>query len=152
MKLETSRFGTIEISDDKIIHFTQPILGFANHRRFVLLEDAPDSLIQWLQSSDDPDLAFLVIDPLTVVPDYEVVFHSDDLADLEIKAEGDAVLLTLVVVSEHEIRTNLKAPIIFNPAAHKAKQVVLHDSDYPVRFYIVQPEGEAATTDAGSHA
>jgi len=151
MEIQTSRFGSITISDKEIIQFTQPILGFGRYRRYTLVEESTSSLVRWLQSIDDPDLAFLVIDPMTIVPDYEVTLHPDDLEDLGVQKEQDAQFFTLLVVSESEVRTNLKAPIVFNPGTHKAKQVVLHETDYPIRFILSNPSEGTSEADAGSH-
>lgn len=151
MEIQSSRFGSVTIPEEDVILFTQPLLGFGRHRKYVLVEEKPDSLVRWLQSLDDPDLAFLVINPLTVLPDYEITLHPDDLKDLEIQQAEEAQLLTLVTVSGNEVRTNLRAPIILNPAAHKAKQVVLQETDYPIRYSISPPEEGANQADARSH-
>jgi len=154
MNVETTRFGSIEVSEDRLITFTQPILGFADCTRYTLIEGPGEGTINWLQSVDRPDIAFLVMDPLQVVPDYEVNLSENEVEDLELTDEKEAILLTLVVVPEDKmyVRTNLRAPIIYNPHRNIAKQVVLYDSDYPVQYYLRAEvrEAEKEDTDAGS--
>ena len=157
MKIETTRFGPLEVSEDTLIKFTQPILGFADCTRYVLIEGPGKGTVYWLQSVDRPEVAFLVMDPLGVVPDYEVNLPQSEVDDLKLKDETEAILLTLVVVPSDKkyVRTNLRAPLIYNPNSKLAKQVVLYDSDYPVKYYL-RPEvrdAEANRTedsDAGS--
>lgn len=158
MKVETLRFGVVELAEKDVIEFTQPILGFADCTRFFRVEIAEKESVFWLQSVDKPEVAFIVMDPLQVLPDYEVRIVESDVADLHLEDEKEAEVLTLVVVPKDttQVRTNLKAPIVFNPRLNLAKQVVLHESNYPIRYYLhgVPPKEEEVQepTDAGSHA
>lgn len=70
MEVRTSRFGTVNIADDRVITFQKGLLGFAECKRFCLLEPAEDACFFWLQSLEDPDLAFVVTDPMIFVPEY----------------------------------------------------------------------------------
>jgi len=156
MKVKTTRFGTLETDEKKIIHFTQPILGFSQCHRYILIEGPGEGKIWWLQSCDRPELAFIVMDPLQVVPDYEVRLDESEVEDLHLEKAEEACLLTIVVVPEDKskIRTNLKAPIIYNPKTNLAKQVVLHESDYAVQHFLTAAAEEARveTSDASSDA
>ena len=71
MKIQTTRFGEIDIDESKIITFTEPILGFPDSKKFVLLDNAK-SLFKWLQSTENKELAFVMIDPLQIMDNYEV--------------------------------------------------------------------------------
>lgn len=156
MKVETTRFGTLEVDEKKIINFTQPIVGFSECQRYIIVEGPSGGKIWWLQSCEKPELAFIVMDPLQVVPDYEVSLDANEVQDLRLKKAEDARLLTIVVVPEDRsrIRTNLKAPIIYNPNANLAKQVILHESDYPVQYYLAEAAEKepVGTSDASSDA
>jgi len=148
MKIETTRFGSVEVDDERVIRFTQPILGFADCTHYVLIEGPRKGGVYWLQSVDRPEVAFLVMDPLEIVPDYEVNLPESEIKDLELADEKEAVLFTLVVVPEDKklVRTNLRAPVIYNPHRSLAKQVVLYDLDYPVKYYL-RPETREAEAD-----
>lgn len=149
MQLETARFGTIDIDAEAIVTFTQPIVGFQDYRRFVLLP-GPSEFLRWLQSTDSGDLAFILMDPTTVIPDYRVDIASHDLSELAANALEDLEVYTLVVVPQDrtKVRTNLKAPILINPKQRLGKQVILERSDYPVQFFLAQGR-EGQPSEAG---
>jgi flagellar assembly factor FliW len=88
MQLNTTRFGTLEVNDGDVITFTQPILGFQDQRRFVLLPGPEGSPLKWLQSTESGELAFIVMDPRAVVPDYEVRPGPQEMAELAVKRSG----------------------------------------------------------------
>ena len=142
MRLHTDRFGDIDVSDDSVITFTQPIIGFQEFRRFILLPGPPNSGLHWLQSLDDGRLAFILIDPRQVVPDYAVTLSPHERAELAVNDDAELDIYTLVVVpnERRKIRTNLKAPILINPRQRLAKQAILDKSNYPVRHYIFQEQ------------
>ncbi len=151
MRLETSRFGAIEVEDRDILTFTQPIIGFQEFRRFVLLRGAGLHEVSWLQSIDAGDLAFILMDPRSAVPAYEVHPGANELAELAVQAASELEVYTLVVVPAGDataIRTNLKAPILVNRRQRLAKQAILENSEYPVRFLV----GEARSRQEVSHA
>lgn len=140
MELRTSRFGTIDVQPDAVITFTQPIIGFAEFRRFVILPGPDDGAVKWLQSTDAPDLAFLILDPHQVFADYKAAVSHAELAELAASSVTDLEVYTLLVVPEDpaKVRTNLRAPILVNPRQRLAKQVVLDGSDYPIQFFLAQ--------------
>src|SRR6185295_7181281 len=71
IRFRTARFGEIEFAEDVIITFPDGVLGFPGDRRYLLLEhDAEGSPFKWLQSLDNPDLAFIVVDPAIVDTNY----------------------------------------------------------------------------------
>ena len=143
MKVNTTRFGAVEVDDDAIITFTQPILGFQEYRRFVLLPGPENSPLKWLQSTDSGDLAFIVMDPRTVVPDYEVRIGAQEMAELAADTFEELEVYTLVVVPQDrtQVRTNLKAPILINPRQRLGKQTILDRSKYPIQFFLSQAQG-----------
>lgn len=146
MQFETTRFGPVEAEPGDVITLTQPIVGFSQYRRFLLLS-GPGPYLKWLQSTETPDLAFIVMDPRAVVPDYKVKLRADDCNELGVASADELELYTLVVVPEDhtKVRTNLKAPLLINPGQRLGKQMILDKSDYPVQFFLAQaPSGNAA--------
>ncbi len=156
MELVTTRFGAISVEENSIITFTQPILGFQEYRRYVLLP-GPSKFLHWLQSTDSGKLAFILMNPYSVVPDYKVQASPHDLAELAASKPEDITPFTLVVAppDPQKIRTNLKAPILINLRQRLAKQVILENSPYPVQFFLAQARQSAndkEVSDARSHA
>ncbi len=154
MQLDTTRFGTIAVDDSAVITFTQPIIGFQELRRFVILPGPSGSMVSWLQSVDSGSLAFLVMDPRQVVPDYRVDPGPNELAELAATTVADLDIYTLVVVPHDrtQVRTNLKAPIIINAKHRLGKQMVLDRTDYPIQYPLAQARqvSEPESAEAGS--
>lgn len=133
MLIESARFGTIEVDDTKIIAFKDGLLGFPQHRRFALIQTSPDPVFFWMQSVDDPDLAFVVCDPLTFVPDYQAPVRKDDLASLDLRDLGDCQVLVIVNKVGDDLTGNLLGPILVGAHSLKARQLVLSDRRYGTR-------------------
>jgi len=140
MRLKTTRFGEVEVGDDQVITLTQPIIGFQEYRRFVLMDGPPESGLKWLQSTDSPELAFLLVDPCQVVPDYTVDLGRHELSELAVSSVSELEVYTLLVVPRDpsKVRTKLKAPVLINVQHRLGKQTVLERSDYPIQFYLAQ--------------
>lgn len=144
MKIVTSRFGTIDLSEDRIINIPSGIIGFPDCRRYVLLEHKQGSPFIWLQSVENGSLAFVLIDPLLFKPDYEIEINPEDIGDLELTDAPDGVQ-TLVVVNitsrePIELSANLLGPIIINVKKKVAKQIILANNRYSVRHPIPKTE------------
>ncbi len=139
MLLKTRLFGEVRVKDEEVIHFTKPILGFDDCRQYLLLENESMFPTFWLQSINDPNLAFPVISPFSVDENYSINLQALDLDDIRLKSIDDALVLTLMVVPQSisSIRTNLRAPIIYNPQKKIAKQLILYDEKYPIHFYLI---------------
>lgn len=140
MKANTRIFGEIEIQDDKIIRFDNGIIGFPELKEFTLIFDSEKedkTSISWLQSLNEPELAFPVMDPLTVYPDYNPSIEDELLKPLgELTPDNLFVLVTVTVPADiQEIAVNLKAPIVINTDTKKANQLIV-DNDLPVRYKI----------------
>jgi len=145
MQFETTRFGAIETDPESVITFTQPIIGFQTLRRFVLLPgpasgDGEDSRVRWLQSTESPEAAFLLMDPRSVYPGYTVELRPEEMVELGAAAVSDLEVYTLLVVPQDhtQVRTNLKAPIVINSRQRLAKQAILDRQDYPIQFFLLQ--------------
>ncbi len=139
MLLKTRLFGEIKVNDEDVIHFTKPILGFDDCRQYLLMENESIFPTFWLQSINDPNLAFPVISPFSVDENYSIKLQDLDLDDIRLKSIDDALVLTLMVVPQtlSSIRTNLRAPIIYNPEKKVAKQLILYDEKYPIHYYVI---------------
>ncbi len=143
MLIETTRFGTIEVDDSRIIVFTEPLLGFADRRRFVLIQTSPDPVFFWLQSVEEPGLAFVVCDPLAFVPDYQAPVREDDLAGLKLASLDDCQVLVIVNKVEGYLTGNLLGPLVIGSGSLLAKQLVLSDRRYSTRHRLIRVGSEA---------
>lgn len=142
MKVTTRLFGEIDIAEDKIIYFEHGMVGFPDMKQFTLIYDCEKDgvpAISWLQSLDEPEVAFPVMDPLLVCEDYNPSVEDELLKPLgEIAEDNLYVLVTVTVPREIEnMAVNLKAPIVVNTDTLKACQIIV-DDDLPVKYKIYE--------------
>jgi flagellar assembly factor FliW len=134
LKIPTTRFGVIEIPEDQVIHLPSGMIGFPNHRRYVFVEHKKGSPFVWFQSLDDESLAFVLVDPLLVRPDYEIQISPEDRQALDLN-ESCAGMQPMVVVNitpgnPVQITANLLGPIVFNILKKLAKQIIVYQGEY----------------------
>ena len=144
MHLEVIRFGQREplrVAANQVITFLRGLVGMDALRRLVLVDDERIAPCRWLQSLDDPSLAFVVVDPHLVEPDYAAHVPPDDAALLHLEHPEDGELWALVTVQAEAARStvNLLAPVVINRRARLGMQVILHDSAYSLRQPIGSP-------------
>jgi flagellar assembly factor FliW len=139
MLLKTRYFGEVKIKKEEIIEFTKPIVGFDGYKKYILMKNESIFPSFWLQSVDDPGLAFPVVSPFFIDENYSIKLNDFDLEDIDLKEFNDIIILTLLVVPQDMslIRTNLRAPIIYNPIRKLAKQIVLQEEKYPIHYYVM---------------
>lgn len=139
MKLVTSNFGEINIPDDNIINFEKGIPGFETNTKYVIINDEDkNSPFCWLQSIEDPGLAFTLVNPYLVHEGYNPKFPTSQMEKLGEGSQEDYSVLSIVIIPDDikEIRTNLMAPIVINLKTRKAAQIVTEGDNYPVKYYI----------------
>lgn len=136
MKIQTTRFGEIEIKEEEIIQLTQPLLGFPDYHRYIIRDHSEDSPFKWFQSVDEGALAFVILDPQLFKPDYQVYLTNNDTEELELSNADDAAVYCLVVIPNDpkKMTANLQAPLVFNRPKKLAKQVVLNNPDLPIKY------------------
>ena len=144
MKIQTSRFGILDVSDENLLNFSSGLVGFPACRRFVVLDAGKDSDYQWFQSVDEPTLAFVIMDVHLLQPDFRVDVPDEGLRELDI-TQTDTVLILVVVTippGNPDLATaNLRAPLVVNLRTRKGKQMILHES-IPLRFPLLQASAE----------
>ncbi len=144
MEIMTRDFGKVDIDEDKIIEFPEGIPGFKEENEFVLLPLEKDSLFVIMQSVNNPDLAFITIEPKSIIKDYEFVISEKTEELLEISGIEDIILLNIVNIKDQveDMTMNLAAPLVININANLGKQVILDDKNYPVKFKLNNTESK----------
>lgn len=124
-----------EVTEDKVLHFRDGLPGFPRSNRFVLLDLAEDGAFQILQSLDEADVSFVVTVPWLFFPDYDFELSELEQRELGITQPEETVVFSPVTLdAEHQtIYLNLLGPIVLNASNREGRQVVLVDSDLPVR-------------------
>jgi len=145
MRIETTRFGAIDVPGDRVISFPRGLIGFPQVTRYILLDHPGGGPFQWLQAVDAPAVAFVATDPRVFFPDYTVPVSREEVAAIGLEDGRDAaVIVILVVPKEPEgITANLLGPIIINARDRIAAQIVLDSSTYTTRHRIFE-RGAAA--------
>lgn len=136
MKVKTTRFGTLEVSDNVIISFPHGLPGFENLRRFFILPVEGTEDIHWLQSAEEPAVALLVVDPFKFFQGYVFDIPEPDIEGMEIKESSETLVLTTVTIPRDNpagATANLVAPIIINTRLNKGKQLILTGSNYTTK-------------------
>ena len=121
---ETSRFGKLQVAEDKVIKFPSGLLGFPHVKRYVLI-DYEDTPVKWLQAVDEPDVAFIVMEPGLIVQDYTINLDTTMRQSLELETEEDLAVLAIVRVDKGKLLANLKGPLLFNSRLKIGIQAVL---------------------------
>lgn len=135
MRLETARFGAIEVDSESILLFPQGLLGFASHRHWILLAEAESDNVGWLQSLNDMNMSLAVVAPQAFVPRYALRIHRSHLMSLPWAPGDDAMVLAVVSEHDGEFTLNLRAPLLVNLKRGLGQQVVTAD-EQPVRFLL----------------
>ena len=133
MHIETTRFGPMEIDTKKILHFPSGLLGFPDVQDYVILDHTEEGPFKWLQAVDDPALAFLIVDPLVFVPDYNLEVQETELRELGIHDAAQSLVFVIVTVrpgTPPRITANLQGPVVVNLTNCWAKQLVIVHNAY----------------------
>ncbi|MDR3239612.1 MAG: flagellar assembly protein FliW [Clostridiales bacterium] len=137
MRLKTKHFGEIDYDSSLCIHFDEGLPGFPDSKKFVvLLENQREDTFCWLQSVEDGNLAFALINIYNVMPEYNPLVKSDEVASLGELDENNLLIYNVVVIPDdiRQMRANLRAPIVINPSTKKGKQVILDNDNYDMKY------------------
>jgi flagellar assembly factor FliW len=147
MNVQTTRFGTVEVDESRIIEFPAGLLGFSSFQRYALLQPDDEGVFFWLQSVDAPELAFVVTDPSLWVSDYEASIRRDQMDELQLERFDEAQVFVIVNKYDRTLTANLQGPLVVNVTNRHAMQLVLADKRWTTRHEIVQLEApvQAAT-------
>lgn len=135
MIISTSRFGQVAIKQEDLLTFPEGLLGFADLRQFVLLDDPSDEIFAWLQSCEVPQIAFPVLEPELFAENYKVALTKSDLEALKASAQSQLRYFSIVTIPEDptQMTGNLKAPICINFQNRMSRQCVLQDNHLAIR-------------------
>lgn len=148
MKCTSSRLGPLDIKEESVLTFPSGLLGFPESRRYVILDHDTAAPFKWLQSLDEPALAFVIIDPDLVLATYRVEVSAEAMDEVQAQGAEDlstAVILTIPSDDPSRITANLRGPLLMNPRTRLCKQLVLSD-EIPTRhplFPLTAPDSTA---------
>ena len=142
MEISTKYFDRVSVSEKDVIRFENGMFGFENLKEYILISFEPGSdNLMCLQSTQDSELAFILMNPFNLKKDYEPALTDADIRDLGITEATRGVFYYAVCVVKDdvsEITVNLKCPVVINPDNQTAKQLILEDERYSFRHSLQQ--------------
>jgi flagellar assembly factor FliW len=132
MQLETKRFGTLRVEDDRLFFFPRGIVGYESLKQWVLLADPESPAVAWLQSASSSDHAVAVVSPRAFFPEYRVAAEGRELSALKLRTDDRVYVLTTLAGHVGRLETNLRAPILLNLSRRLGLQVIVGD-EQPIR-------------------
>lgn len=142
MLINTKFLGDIEIEEKNVISFEHGLPGFNTLHDFALLPVEGNEALNYLQSMQEANVCFILMNPFVIIEDYEINISEEAVADLEIEKPGDICLYSILTITENikDTTANLTAPIIINTVNNKAMQEILNDSRYGVKYKLYREE------------
>jgi len=133
-KLINTRFGDIQYDPKNTICFPEGLIGFESLHEFIVMPNKKNGPLFWIQSVEDPQIAFVLTDPTNFFLDYKVVPNEPERAKLKMKEGDNSYALSVVTVPpDRKVTLNLLAPILFAPRTNRALQVIIENSPYQAR-------------------
>jgi flagellar assembly factor FliW len=142
VEIESSRFGRLMVDEDRIITLPRGLLGFPNHTRFALIQTGEENYFFWLQSVDEPGLAFVVTDPSIFFKDYEVPVRDETVAEIALTDASYAQTFVICNKVDEWLTGNLLGPIVVNAQNRLAAQVVLTEKKWTTRQPLLKLQSE----------
>ena len=142
MDIQTTRFGTISVDDERVITFPRGLLGFPDHSRFALIQTGEENYFFWLQCVDEPNLAFVVTDPTIFFKDYDVVLKEETQQEIALSDPAYAQVFVICNKVGDWLTGNLQGPLIVNAQNRRGQQVVLNDKKWTTRQPLLRLQAE----------
>jgi flagellar assembly factor FliW len=144
MEIETTRFGMLTVEDERVMTFPRGLLGFPNHTQFALIQTGAGNYFFWLQSVDDPNLAFVVTDPVTFFKDYDVPVRDETVTELAFTDMKFAQTFVICNKVGDWLTGNLLGPIVINAENRLGSQIVLTEKKWTTRQPLLRLQSEVA--------
>ncbi len=122
MKIKTLQFGELEYNDEQVLTFEKGIFGFEELKKFLLIKKE-DEIFYWLNSIEEPELAFPLIGIRMIDDEYP-------------QREGyEAFGIVKFDKDPAKITVNLLAPVYISQDKKAGYQTILdNEKSYPVEY------------------
>ena len=137
MKVNTKAYGEMEIDERQKIVFPQGLFGFEDNKEYVLFD--ADQPFFWLQSIDEQEIAFILINPFLFRQDYEVNINNEELSEIEVTTPESALIFVIVTIPQDgsTMTANLQGPLVINKEKMKGMQAILSDAKWKTKHDII---------------
>ena len=138
MQVSTKTKGMVEVSEEQLITIPSGLFGFEEYTGFALIDSEYQPFI-WLQSLQDKNLAFLLIDPFLICDDYEADIDDKSLSKIGIKDPLDVLVFAIVTVPNDgsAVTANLQGPLVINRKNRQCMQAVLSDTRWTTKHNLL---------------
>lgn len=135
MKIQSTRFGELEVNEEQLLHFPHGIPGFLNEKAFAHIPYDAASPFSFLQSVNEADLCFLLADPFAFISDYEFDLDDELAEELGLSSENPPQVFLIATVRETiaDLTVNLLAPLVVNGSKRIGRQIILDKPEYSIR-------------------
>ncbi len=139
MEVISREKGKVDVAEENLLTIPEGLFGFEMYSKYALIDSDYMPFI-WLQSCEDSNLAFLIIDPFRICSNYEADIDDETLSKIGIEKPEDIILMAIVTVPSNgtPITANLQGPLVINKKNQKCMQVVLNDSRWSTKFDIMK--------------
>jgi len=139
MKCMTARFGEISFKETEVLNFPKGILGFSQLTRYVILERKEIAPFKWIQSVEDPNVAFVIMNPVQFFPNFKLEINEKELEELNYTNSRDLIVYVIVNIPQDVslASADLLGPLVINTKKRLAKQAVMPESPYTTRHYLL---------------
>jgi len=142
MEIQTTRFGRMDVDDERVMTFPRGLLGFPEYNRYALIQTGDENYFFWLQCVDEPNLAFVVTDPTIFFKDYDIPLREETRDELQLTDESFAQVFVICNKVGDWLTGNLLGPIMVNAQNRLASQVVLTEKKWTTRQPLMKLQAE----------
>lgn len=139
MEIKTKTMGTVSVDEKNVIDFPNGLLGFEDFHKYAIIE-AEYKPFFWMQSLDEPSLAFLIVDPFIIAEHYELDVDDKTLGEIDVESSADVIVWAIVTVpcDGGPVTANLQGPVIVNKKNNLALQIILADTKWTTKYNIIK--------------
>ncbi len=142
MEIQTTRFGWMTVDEQRLMTFPRGLLGFPSHKQFALVQTGEENYFFWLQSVDDPNLAFVLTDPSIFFKDYQVPVRDEISSELQLTDPNFLQVFAICNKVGDWLTGNLLGPLVVNSQNRLAMQVVLTEKKWTTRQPLMRLQAE----------
>lgn len=135
MKIDIDQFNLkdVPVNPDAVFNFPQGLGGFEDCTRFTLFHEEGKPTVFWLQSLDDPKLAFSVVPPESIDIEYQIELSDEDTALLGLQDPAEALVVVIIYREEAtaagggKMAASTRSPLVLNPRTRIGMQKFLRE-------------------------
>ncbi len=142
MLIHTKDYDFVTVKEEDIIDFPEGVYAFENSKQFVVLDTNSKAGIMQLQCAQTPTPRFIILDPFMFLEDYAPAVPDETMKKLKASELSELSFFVIAVIPSNIGATtvNLKSPVVINFKERLGMQVMLENSEYPVRFRLFDQE------------